>query len=77
MALYEFEYTNIEGQTKRVERRFKMSERPDTIQVQEGDEIYTAKFVISAHARMSRNWDSYEPSDLPPVNHPMLESKDG
>lgn len=76
MPLYEFAYVNAEGQTKRVEKLMKASERPDTIQVTEGDEVYTAPYVISGHARMVTNWDSYEPSDLPPVNHPPLEGAD-
>lgn len=73
MPIFEFEYTNAEGQTKRVEKLMKASDRPETIQVPEGDEVYTATFVISGQARMKSKWDSYEPSDLPPINHPPLE----
>jgi hypothetical protein len=65
MAIYEYQYTNVTGQSRRIEKWFRIGEAPDAITVDEGDEQYRAVRVLSLTAKMASNWDSYEPSDLP------------
>jgi hypothetical protein len=73
MPLIEFEFINAAGQRERTERLFKMSDPiPDTINL--GGRVAT-RVQISRTARMATQWDSYEPSDLPPVNAPLIEKK--
>jgi hypothetical protein len=72
MPRYEYEYTNAEGTTKRVEQIHPISEYPREITVQEGDEIYRATLVISLTAKMASNWTVRDTaSDLPPENAPV------
>lgn len=67
MPTYEFAYTK-DRQRHVVERRFSITDCPKFITLEDGTR---ADLMISLNARMSHNWDSYEPSDLPPVNHPI------
>lgn len=74
MPNYEFEYTHESGEKVRIERFFRMRDCPETITVEENGVTYIARKVISLNADMSGNWNKwYEPSDLPPVNHPPIE----
>lgn len=69
MPIYVYRYQSVEGEEVFVERRFKISEYPQKIYVREGDEVYEANLVISAHARMSHNWSvKGTDSDLPDEN---------
>jgi hypothetical protein len=72
MPIYEYQYTTATGHTRRVEKLFPMGAAPKAITVEEGDEQYDAVRVFSLTAKMATNWDSYEPSDLPPVDSPTL-----
>jgi hypothetical protein len=74
MPTYTYEYEDKHGEKHCFERRFSMSCYPQTIEYRDvDDEIYEAHLVISPTARMSINWNSYEPSDLPPTDHPVIE----
>lgn len=72
MPIYVYKYTNREGQDREVERRFSMSEYPQTLEVEEDGETYVATLAIQAHARMKMNWAvKGTTSDLPDENAPM------
>lgn len=77
MPFYEYRYTTVQGQSRVVERKFKMGEAPETVVVQDGDEVYTAERIISLTARMATNWEVKDTvSDLPPENSPLLTGDD-
>jgi len=73
MPIYEYRFVDVEGNTRTVERTFRMSEYPQEIIVQDGEEVYTAALTVSRNASMASNWGQwYTPSDLPATNHPGL-----
>lgn len=69
MPMYEFEFETLDGETKRVTRRFSMQEMPTFIKVEDGGNTYIADRVISLTAKMASNWSVKDTvSDLPPEN---------
>lgn len=68
MAIYEYEYITAHGEVRRVEEWHNMKSAPKTTVVVHDSVPYTAKRVMSLTARMAGQWDSYEPSDLPPTS---------
>jgi hypothetical protein len=73
MPTYTYEYETPDG-PRRVERRFKMSEYPQEIEVEETDgTAYTAHLIMSLISR--GDWGRYEiaTSDLPPIDHPPID----
>lgn len=75
MPTYEFRYTDAEGVSRTVERRFNMSEAPQTIVVQDGEEVFMATRIISLTAKMASNWAinaSDNDSGLPAPNAPYI-----
>jgi hypothetical protein len=72
MAIYEYQYRDGAGKTRTVERFFRIGEAPATVTVTEHGQEVQAKRVMSLTAKMGSQWDSYEPSDLPPTNAPIV-----
>ena len=72
MPIHEYRYTNYEGQTKTVERLFKMGKAPKTITVEEGDEVYTAERIMSAPANTTSLWRADSGHGLPAPDHPFI-----
>jgi hypothetical protein len=71
MPVYEYVYTTKAKIEKSAEQRHPISSAPSIIDVQDADgDWYRAKRIISRTANMKLNWDSYSPSDLPPINYP-------
>lgn len=70
MPFYEFEYKDKHGKTKVVEQRFRMSEMPDAINVQDGGHTYVAVRIMSKTADCKYAWNyDIKTSDLPPVDY--------
>jgi hypothetical protein len=71
MLTYVYRYVTDSGEIKYVERRFRMSERPDNITVEDTGTTYTAVHVIQApgiQGMINRESHKNNPSDLPPAN---------
>lgn len=70
MPIIEFKYTTKDGTVKKVEEIYRMNDvPPDAINVRDEDGTeYIAVRVMSLTAGKHSSWDSYEPSDLPPIN---------
>lgn len=72
MPIYVYRYTTADGETKTVERVFRMSERPDEIRVRDGGQEYLAFHAIQApgiQGVSNREEHRLNPSDLPPVDY--------
>lgn len=75
MPFYDYRYTTVAGETKVVERRFSMAERPDRIDVLDEDgRTYQAQHVIlRPHANTPSTWRVRgTDSELPPENSPFI-----
>jgi hypothetical protein len=75
MPTYSYRYINRDNEVKTIERRFRMREYPNTVQVKEGEVAYTASLIIEAPGKMATNWGRWNdgPSDLPPPSYPGIE----